>query len=100
MPKKVPNTKALREAKAEYDEYLRKLGFDPSKKPQVKKKGLWKPEKSNDRGVPASDRVPGNGTRKDRETPETGLMVAQVYAKGPLMVVGSAKELVGSKRRS
>lgn len=112
--KRVANTAALRKAKADLDDLYRSLGFDPTKKPRVRSKGLWKPE---DHDLPLhspSDRIPGNGSKRTlqmevqagRESPETlrvvearKKMVAPAFNKGPMMLVTRNEELRGSKRR-
>lgn len=118
MPKskksRVPNTASLRDAKLYYDEYLRKLGFDPEKKPEIKGRGTWAPDKRMTPKEKTSDQVPGNGGRRTLEMDvqsgkesadtwkaiqEKKSRVAQVYNKGPFMLVSDSKELKGSRRR-
>lgn len=101
--KRVTTNKRLLAAQAEHDKFLRKHGVDPSRKPQLR--GVV----TNDLVVsgnncvtavpPTSDRIPANGPAK-RFVPKCDLPVAQVYHKGPIMVVTDMKTLEGSKRRN
>lgn len=103
MRKKRAVSKRLAAALAAHDKFLRSVGVDPASKPKLRgavasplaSAGAARPEPT----VKASDKVPGSGTaRKPR--PMTDLPIAQVYHKGPLMVVSNMSDLSGSKRRN
>lgn len=95
--------KALAAAREAHDKFLRKLGIDPDKTPKLR--GAVPPlmEKAYEPPpfpVPTSDAVPGSGTaRRAIPTLNGEAGIAQVYHKGPLMVVSDFKDLKGSKRR-
>jgi len=102
-PKKPTASKKLLAAQAAHDKFLRSHGIDPSRKPTLR--GVVKNDlvvSGNNRVTnlpPTSDKVPGSGVAQ-RPTPRCDLPIAQVYHKGPLMVVTDIKTLEGSKRRS
>jgi hypothetical protein len=100
--KKPTASKKLLAAQAAHDKLLRSYGIDTSRKPTLR--GVVKNDlvvSGNNRvtnSVPTSDRIPAHGPT--RKTFTCDLPVAQVYHKGPLMVVTDMKTLEGSKRRS
>lgn len=90
-------------AQKAHDKFLRKVGVDPTKKPKLRG-AVSNPlhasaGKRDVHLVPTSDSIPGNGVAR-KANPDCALPVAQVYHKGPLMVVTDMKSLDGSKRRS
>lgn len=101
MPKKVANTAALRKAKADHEKFLTRLGVN-TKKPKLSgvvadplaATGLQRDACQ----APTSDHIPTSGTAR-KANPRVDLPIAQVYHKGPLMVVTDMKHLAGSKRR-
>jgi hypothetical protein len=95
-------SKKMQAALSAHDKFLRSVGFDPSRK--VRLGGVIKNDlvvSGNNRvtnNIPTSDRIPAHGPT--RKTFTCDLPIAQVYHKGPLMVVTDMKTLEGSKRRS
>ncbi len=101
--KRKPPTNAKAAAKAAHEKFLRKHGIDPSRKPRLRGAVASpldvKPERQAPT-VPTSDRIPGAGPQDRRpQKPKTHFGIAQVYHKGPLMVVTNFADLEGSKRR-
>jgi hypothetical protein len=100
--KKPTASKKLLAAKAAHDKFLRSHGIDPDRKPTLR--GVVKNDlvvTGNNRVTampPTSDKIPASGPV--RKTFVCDLPIAQVYHKGPLMVVTDMKTLDGSKRRS
>jgi hypothetical protein len=101
MSKKLPNTKRFRRAKESHDKFLKSMGIDTTKKPKVRPNtddpldGKRHVIKQN---LPPLSNGVGNGL-KIKPAAQCDLPVAQVYHKGPLMVVTDMKSLEGSKRR-
>lgn len=92
----------LAKARAAHDKFLRSVGVDPSKKPSlsgyVDNPLTASTGKRDTSGVSTSDKIPAGGFRRKENAP-CDLPVAQVYHKGPLMVVTDMSTLNGSKRR-
>lgn len=119
MPRKakyrVANTASRRQAQSELDDLYRSLGFDPTKKPKVKKKGVWRPDAPAQPRGEILDRVPGNGTLRTLEMDvQAGLedpatlqrkldvqkSVVQLYPKGGYGPVSDKDHLKTNMRRN
>lgn len=103
IKRKRPPSKKMQAALADHAKFLRKLGVDPDRKPQLRG-AVDNPlhAAGGERTKPhvaTSDLVPGSGHVR-KANPVCQLPVAQVYHKGPVMVVTDMSELDGSKRRN
>lgn len=103
MKRKRPVSKKKQLALASHERFMRGMGIDTTKKPLLRG-AVVNPlhAESGARDEPrvsTSDKVPGNGSAR-RANPVLALPVAQVYHKGPIMVVTDPSTLDGSKRRS
>ncbi len=103
MKRKPVISKKLAAANAAHDKFLRKMGVDPAKKPTLRGAVPHPLESASGNRQQSdyrlSDSVPGNGSRM-KNKPRSNLPVAQVYHKGPIMVVTDMSTLDGSKRRN
>lgn len=112
---RVANTASRRQAQETLDSLYRSLGFDPTKKPKVKKKGLWRPDSPAQPRGEILDKVPGNGTYRSLEMDvQAGLedaatlrakqaveqSVVQLYPKGPYGPVSDKDHLKTNMRRN
>ena len=83
--------------------FLRKHGIDPDCKPKLRgavASPLEAVHEYRAPTVPTSDRIPGVGpSMKQPPRLQSNLGIAQVYHKGPLMVVSNFNDLQGSRRR-
>lgn len=102
MPRKtLPRTASLRAAKAAHDKFLRKMGIDPDRKPtriQTAPDPLTADRHKTKQVLPPLSDSVGNGFKR-KPSAKCDLPIAQVYHKGPIMVVTDMSSLEGSKRR-
>ena len=103
MKRKKVISKRMQAALLAHDKMLRKHGIDPAKKPELRgavdnplHASTGKREQSQ---YTLSDTVPASGNRA-KAKPVCDLPIAQVYHKGPIMVVTDMRTLEGSKRRN
>lgn len=89
-----------------HDAWLRSMGIDPAA-PTRKRKGtparmadITGPRTGRDPvTVPTSDAIPAPAGKRRVHAVTSACLIAQPYHKGPLMVVQSDADLVGSRRR-